>query len=524
MASPARLGGLAIGAHRVLLVATVLFASASLASLAGAKAPQVDGELRTDDPIRLSGDVEVAAVGGAHLEDLQHPHEVAIEANEITVETAWERGREVEVPGGTYRLVEQGNDTTTLTDVELTVTSWRSGTEILLTPDSLATIDAEASGFTRLEALPSESVLAWAGYGGEGVSSGDNPTSYEYRTQRSLTSLSSLDGLEAEGSLTVFPNNATLEARSDEGKWSNWTGFRAKEETAGTREYELRVSVLHAEDAQLKVEAADQVSLFAPRPTVDLAGTLDVRPTRGSLEAPDGRLNLDEDRTRLYGEGRIEASPAETDEIDDLVGLDATVRGTFEMTGSQALPQSGTTPSEGWGLGPALVAASLAGVASILAIGLRRASPWLAALPAPVRQRLYDRYRARAAGHENAGRRRAAARSYETMAALRPWHPAGWYGAALHRLEAGDRGRTVELVHQARQRLEECPLDLVELQVAAAADRGQIPAARQALLDLADASPRKAEALVEELSLGKLAEDPAVARALQDEAGRWSST
>lgn len=508
----------------------VVISSVGLATAAGAS--QMDAQLVTDADATIGGRVQLTAAGGIHVEDVGGEDEITLEASTLTIETEWERGKLVEGPADTqYRHVEDsGKLTRTFEQVELSVGTWKQGTELLIEPATEASVDAQSLGASRIQAVASKTLLAWGGYSEQDQSAGGNVTpSYSYRTRAPLVSIDGLDSIQARGSLEAFANNATLEMAGQENSWSDWTGFRILETTGPSREYEIRISVLHLEQARLFLNASQKATVLSSALATSLDGTLELDDAHGLVSTAGGKLRLDGETTQLTGKGLVNVSIGEPDASwsEDPV-VESNVQGDFEMlapSGSiAASPGTTNGPALSWSSALLIAIGALALIALFaLALGLRLSSRWLAYLPPGVRDRLHARYDQRAGRHLDAGRRRAAARCYETMSALCPTHPTAWYGAAINRLEAGEPARAAELMRTARQRLPDAPLELLEVEIAASAEDGDTEGARRTLIALAEAAPAVARRLVVELDLQELARDQAVASALRDPERGWPS-
>lgn len=525
---PGGAGGSGIALRRALTVLVATLAVLSVASLAGAAGEGgLEASLTTEQPIDLSGNLSLEGTGGAHLQELRSEHTVTIEAEKITARTGWTEGTKVAsddpIRVGTAVTTYQANETTNLTDVRMTIDTWKPGTELLLAPDSNASLKAAGAGDSTLDPLASGSLLAEAFYSEEGSVGPSDLPQYTYRTGTPLGALGALDTLEARGNATLFANNATLEAVAEEGEWSDWTGLRVTDRTGPKEDYEVRVTVLHLEGARVSLEAPDSITALASQPSIALSGSMATSSARGTISTPAGVLDLEDERTRFTGEGRVNATALGADRGPGEAGLSTTIEGDFEVPSAKLAPASRAEPGEGLPvatLGLPVVGTLLAG---LLLVGLRRAHPWVGTLPAALREPLWERYRARAAGHEDAQAPEAAARCYETMTALRPDHPTGWYGAAVNRLEAGEPAAAVALVGRSREHLGHVPLDLLELQVAGAAKEGDFDEASRALADLAEASPRKARSLVAELDLDELRGSPGLGDGPGGTDGGWPS-
>lgn len=510
-----------------LVVVAALALVVLLSSTAQAEAVRVDGTLTTTEPSSLAGTVDAQARGGLHVGALNAEEAMTLEASEATVETEWERGRLVETPAGTpYRQVEEsGRSVENLSNVRIEVGSWTEGTELLLAPTSPGSVDAQALGDVDVDPVPADRTLIRGGYSDETYGAGEEVPSYHYRATTPLVAAGPMDEAEVSGNLEVFANNATLELDHDEDERSTWTGFRITDTTGPSSEYELRVVVIHLEEASTRLDPTAGVTMLSMETELGVDGSLGIPGARGQLSGPERTLDFAEEEALLSGTGDLTFRAHSPGPSTDEPPLEASIAGEFELLSERSLATSSAdltaaTPGSS-GVWIALAVAGLLVLAGWWQ--LSRGSTTLTWLPAALRERLYDRCRQRATRLEDDGRRAEAARAYETMTRLRPRQPLGWYGGAINHLEAGRPARALTLVREARQQLDEVPLDLLELHVAAASEDDRLEEAKGTLVDLASASPRMADTLLDELQLEDLRGDPAVDEAL-DGAGRgWPS-
>jgi hypothetical protein len=120
---------------------------------------------------------------------------------------------------------------------------------------------------------------------------------------------------------------------------------------------------------------------------------------------------------------------------------------------------------------------------------------------------LYERWRRKGLAHERAREFEHAIPHYRRMRELMPERARGWYGEAQSLLETGDPGKAVEVIDEARTRMQGVPLDFVEIEIYAAVACDQSSLAKRRLLELGNESQTLARSLVSDLDLSDLASD-----------------
>lgn len=461
------------------------------------------------------------------VEDPGADVELHLQADRLRVVTAWERGELVTAAGeAEYRHIEDsGTDRRTFHDALLEVTPSASGAQVLVPsvgPDGQ--VEASGLGTVDQDALPEGEHLAAGGYAGESAGlNEDARPGYRYETDGPLARTDGLDRARAEGVLDLFVHNATLSVRtSDGGSWSNWTGYRTQASSPGTMSYELRVTLVEVEGGDLSLEAPDRTSLLAPALDTTIEGSVQAVASQGVLRAAGGSTTLQGEPLGLSGDGSGRAAPLQAADPADGQRLDVDLAGDFDVAEPGMHGLSTTAPAASGGpVGGATVGLLGSGIFAVVA-GLllaRRRPGVLRVLPARLRSRLHRRWLEQGARLEDDGRPQAAARAFDRARAVEPARPIGWYHHARSLLEADAPERALALLDEAGHVLDHPPLDLTELEVAAAEAVGARERAVHALADLAREAPGMARGLARDLGLEALQEAPEVAAALDDARG-----
>ncbi len=341
--------------------------------------------------------------------------------------------------------------------------------------------------------------LARGGYSDQTIGGG-SPPAYNYRAETPLVAHEHLDQARLEGTFTLFVKNATLQIQEGPHTWTNWTGYREESTTPLSESYEMRVTTIAVQRGTLFLDAPGHVGAIAPRLHTSLTGSLSSSQAEGILSTAKGTVNLQEDAFSLQGDGSLDTRILER-ESNPRIG--AWTLGDYAIV-DQDLETTRPAPSASSPL-PYWLAAGLLTVGLVLAATAKAHPAMLRVLPAPLRERLYRRLRRQGLQHENDRAWADAAKAYGRMANLFPKRPLGWYGQALCLLEDEDPEAALATLDDANHRLDEVPLDLLELEVAAAWEARSETRAQRALITLSQRSRPMAKGLIRDLSLEPLA-------------------
>lgn len=498
----------------IALVGTVLLLPGT-----GATGP-VQANLTTAEPVELGGAVSVRGQGGFHISQWD-AGPLELTADRIQIEMEREEGETVDGTVTRSNLVRESETVyRNFTDVSAVMTPWAGAGTFLVEPSSgEVAITGQEVGAVELTPVSEGRSLAWGGYAEPEAETEPKGPGYRYEAGQPLVEYEGFGSAKATGSFSLFVHNATIEIDHSGGRWTNWTGFRESDSEGPRSSYELRVTVIHVEEGGLTAPGSPgDPALLSPKAEADLDGTASIGNAKGRLRVPNSPIAVEREPVNLSGQGTFSIS-APSGNPGKPARLSVEGSGDFDILSKQDPVERGAPASVvsdvlnrfPWITGTI----ALAGFALV---AVYRNPALMRPLPLALRDRLYWRWLRTAGAKEDDRKFERAADYYERSTAIRPDAPLGWYRRARALLEAGEPRDGLEVLGQARSTLDVVPLDLLELEVAAAWRTGEKERTKSALLSIANRSTTVAAGLVEQIGLESLRSDPEVRRAL-DEGG-----
>jgi hypothetical protein len=404
-----------------------------------------------------------------------------------------------------YRHVtDSGRDHHNFSEAKLTIEPWKAPAEVFAVPTN-TTADATATtvGTTTQTIVPEGEELARGGYSDKGGEAGNGiRPSFVYRPEAPLLRQGDVDEAVLRGDFQLFLDDVEMTVeRRDGSTWTNWTGFRESGDGA-TSSYEMRVTTIAVEGGTLRVANGTGLGILSRALAANFEGSIVVENAQGRVVEGEASAVLRDESLNLRGSGTLVSRASSTAAGDPL--LWATAEGDLEPLSSElAAALAPSSPSSSHG---PLATAIAAGCLLLLAAGLVaiRRPAMLRVLPEALRQRLYRRWRARAARCEDERAFGKAARAYGKLVALYPDRGTGWYGRTRSLTEEGHHEEVLATIDRARDHLDPPPLDLLQFEIAAASTIGERERAKRALRELGRGSPRMARSLVSDLGLEDL--------------------
>jgi tetratricopeptide (TPR) repeat protein len=513
---------------------------------AGLSIAQLDGgTLETTGAVSVTGATEVETGNGTiNLISSAVPG-IALASEDVGIRTAWERGTMAQNADGDtvlFREEESAVRWWNASSVEATLSEYSSSPQVLLIPD-----DTEATRVWNdqdVAEVRSEQnhTLANNGFDDHDTSPKDF-TGFQYAIDNPHVAFTGADRAKVVGDFTLFVNNVTIEVTdSDQGTWSNWTGYRESnpDSPAGTlenptaKEYEVRVTTLHVTDGVLWVNATDAVDLYADEAEADVDGTVEAASVSGQLVTDPARYAFDGDPLRMWGDGELDlglASESSTETAsasaatDQAPPLALAPQGGFEVHPGQSVEvqdveaDSGFSPVSWLGpgalLGMAFLATAVVG-AGIGATAPHRVHAFLGQVVGDWRKRQYDRLVRDGEMAMKAGGLDRARRYFAKATRLAPEQSAAWRLLSMARFEAGQPAEALATLREADERLDELPLPLMDLYVTYAVEAGEAEGVIEVWLRLAEANPEHAYLMCVEEGYEAFADDERVQRRMAE--------
>lgn len=500
----------------VLTLAVVFLLSC--APLASATSQGID--LRTTTPLEISGSLEVDSDGSAlHILDAGDGVQLHLEAGIAKVNYSWERGFKSST-GGEKALVtyvtDDGNTTEVFRNVEISVSPGEHPVQYLAFPTQGSPTTHVKGVGTTVIAPDTPATLATIGESEDTQSTDDDTFGFWYRPSQAWMSGTGADEAVMVGDFSVFINNATVSVHQDgDLAWKNWTGYRESSSAVAATTYEHRLLVLELRDARLRVSDPGKVQFLGPSFDVAATGAVTASNVEGQMKTSAGQFLFSQDPLRLRGNGSFSITKVGGDSPG--LGVEMFDAESFEVQGKEPIQpaSTGSSPeteqSETNGLAaPAAPGASsilpkvLGGLGLLLLAGVAvgahttgATSRWYGAL----QDRRFESAMAEAQSRARDRAFDAAASSFRRATDIKPDHTMAWFQLALSHLEAGNYGTVLEVLEESRNKAPMDNLDLLEIEIEASLQLGDIQRCRRALAELAEGSEAMAKTLVRDLEL-----------------------
>lgn len=314
--------------------------TAGLGSLEARAGRGLDGVLETPDSIVVAGNVsDQVHQGVAHYHGPDLP-DVQLEAEKLTLNTTWERGKLVD-PDQTasrYKVVEeQGRKIERFERARLSLSPLQPMPQMLaFSEENETAIEYESEGATSAQTAPS-TLLALAGWDGDAESRDYPHPFFQYRTSDSSIGVQSVDTVLVRGDFGLFVRNVTLVGESADESLHHWSGYRSNETAAGVEDYHQRVTVLRIENGTLRIGSEDSIGVFGSKLSPHVNGTVVTQGgTFGRLAHSEEIYAYDGESASITGQGRLtlRSSPASWMQTDDQhpsgPSLQLRLQGSFE--------------------------------------------------------------------------------------------------------------------------------------------------------------------------------------------------
>jgi len=509
----ARLGGPLGTGLAIVILGFLVLAGAP----AQAEAPRTTAwDLWTHEPIDVGGKTTVTGSGGLGATwSVGSGAEISADRLEVTLTR--EVGIATKSPTGheTHIIEDRERIHRSFSDVEAEIGEPRSaGGQIFTEPSARAEVTGEDAGVSSQLAVPAGTLLAQGGYSeaAEGLGDEQSYPSYVYRLSDPLVEHRELDQAQVEGTVELFYNNATLTVETADGEtWSTWAGHRHTDQPGPTSQYEMRVVTVTIRGGSLSLLTGG--SVYASSMTTQVDGSVEADAPQGSLFSPQGTVDLGGSSLSLAGDGAFTSEISPGGSGGPLV--EASSSDTFTVAQGPAIAAQAATDGEAatpW-LGGLLLTSVMACLAYLARWRL------VALLPATVREHLYERWKRAAIEAEDDRAFDRGATLYGRLRRLDPERVRGWYGRALCLHEADRHGEALAELAAAERSLPALPVDMMEVEVAAAVEAGQRARARRALAELSCTAPTQARDLRDLLDLGDWAEHPGLGGAASGRGG-----
>lgn len=458
-------------------------------------------------PVSLIGShTTLVEPGAVHLQQEGEPHAFRVEADGLELAYAWKRGTAVEGAAGGELLgarTGDGESSPRFANASMTLEATEETAEILAFPgNGSPTIEAEGAGehsFDRLDA----SHLTRVGRSPGSQDAGEmNTIGFWYQPAEDWMAASGGDRAVVEGNFSLFVNNVTVTVdEGGEAAWSNWTGYREDARAPGVHTYERHLLVVHVTGGRLEVAAEDDVTVLAPRLTVEVDGTVTAASATGRLHVTDVPVAFHNDPVWMEGNGRLHLTESETG-IDGEEGLTMAVdaRSSFSLEGGEPVESSSSrfpAPPDGraaWGLVAGLAATGVLVGARRTGVGGQLVGRWRASR--------YTKWFTRGRELADARDYGPAATCFRRAARAQPAKGVAWYFLAITLLEDGRPREVLDVVDEAREGeaiIDE--LDFLELEAEAARRTDDEDRCREAVRRLAEGSEAMASTLARDLAL-----------------------
>lgn len=524
---------------------------------------EVTGALKTSGQMHIGGPADVSGADGiVHVYSDEEPT-AELTAEKVSTKLRWEEGIKPGEGRGDNEVSTRTNSGVkwfNATEVKSRFPGLQPPSQFLAIPDQTVS-EISGDSATVVESIDSRQLTrVWL----NDTASTYSFTGFWYSVDSPKVAAMGADQAKIVGNFTLFVNNVTIQVtHSDQGAWSNWTGYKESNpdspagpiENPAAKAYEVHVATLRVTNGTLWVNATDAVDLYARDANATVDGAISAPSVSGELLTDPLRYAYDGDPLRLWGQGSLGlglASERPSDEAARAPGSSASApaltlapSGTFDVQPAQGVEvhEAETTslwdPGSWWGTGAWLALAFVATALASVVVGAtvpQRVHTLIGVAVGGWRERQYNRWLHEAELLLRKGDDAHAARVAKRGTSLLPTASGAWLLLARARFRSGNQDRALAAAREGRRAVEETSVELLDLCVTYAAWLDASEQAVQAWLELSEVDPERAlwmyveeefdvlavdervHARVDEIREELAAEDPEMAAFLRDRA------